>query len=80
MNALKIVFDWIKDSKGDVVSDGKWGGRLVPTEPLRNDMAILAFSNVKSKHGLLDFVHHYGLLNGQTTTKRSEQALLIRKL
>jgi hypothetical protein len=70
MNALKIGLDWSKDSKGYRLIDyGRYGitvvgngGKLVPTRPLENDMVFVAFANVDSQPKLLEFVHHYGLL------------------
>jgi hypothetical protein len=69
MNALEIALEWYKDSKGYRLNgEGKSrtvvgrGGRLVPTQPLRNDMVFLAFAGVESDRELMKFVHHYGLL------------------
>jgi hypothetical protein len=74
MNALKIGLDWYKDSKGYRLIDyGRYGitvvgngGKLVPTRPLENDMVFMAFANVDSQPKLLEFVHHYGLLEQPT--------------
>jgi hypothetical protein len=68
---LEISLAWQKDSAGYRINDyGKYGstvvgkgGALVATRPLhKNDMVFLAFSKIKSQPDLLEFVHHYGLL------------------
>jgi hypothetical protein len=77
---LEINLDWQKDSAGYRINDyGKYGitvigkgGTLVPTRPLhKNDMVFVAFAKVKSQRELLEFVHHYGLLERPSYDKTS---------
>lgn len=79
MSEIKISLSWFKDSKGYRINDyGKYGttiigngGRLVPTRPLENDSVFLAFEKVTSQSKLLEFVHHYGLLEHPSYDKKS---------
>jgi hypothetical protein len=70
MSALPIRLKWYKDSKGYRTIDyGKYGttiigngGKLIQIQPMQNDAAFLAFVKVSTQPQLVQFVHHFGLL------------------
>lgn len=74
MSALKVGLNWCRDSHGyrfvDYGTYGKSiigvGGAPIETQPLRNDMVFLAFANIRTDLQLMEFIHHYGLLNRRT--------------